>query len=66
MDLICGDCGHPTDRIKPENIVLGSDTREPGEVVCGGCASRRSRMVRQLESLPDNLTDIRAKRMVRR
>ena len=43
----------------------GSTVREPGEALCPGCSSTRVRLVAQLDALPDNLFDIRAKRMVR-
>jgi DNA-directed RNA polymerase subunit RPC12/RpoP len=65
VNNICSDCGHKTDRMKPETIAKGSTIREPGEVLCGGCTSRRTIMVRQLEALPTDLSLIRAKRAVR-
>ena len=65
MDLICVDCHKPTTRMKPKTVALGGPNREPGEVLCGGCSSRRTIMVRQLDALPSRLTDIRSKRMVR-
>jgi DNA-directed RNA polymerase subunit RPC12/RpoP len=43
----------------------GSTVREPGEALCEGCSSRRILMVRAVDALPDNLMDIRAKRMPR-
>ena len=58
----CSDCGYPTDRMKPETVAKGSSIREPGEALCGGCASRRIIMVRQLDALPTDLSVIRAKR----
>ncbi len=42
----------------------GSSVREPGEGLCPGCSSRRVLMVREVESLPNNLPDIRAKRAI--
>ena len=61
----CVDCGFPTDHMKPETIAKGSTIREPGEVLCGGCSSRRIIMVRQLDALPSDLSQIKAKRGVR-
>lgn len=41
----------------------GSQVREPGEPLCGGCSSRRVLMLRAVESLPDKLDKIRALRI---
>lgn len=62
--MTCADCGYPTDRMKPESVAKGSTIREPGEILCGGCSSRRTILVRKLDELPTDLSVIRARRMV--
>lgn len=47
----------------PKSLAEGSTVREPGEALCEGCSSRRILMVRAVDALPNNLADIRAKRM---
>lgn len=59
----CSDCGN-TVRMSPTTLRRGSSVREPGEMLCQGCQSTRSRMVRELDTIPNRLDQIKAKRMV--
>lgn len=61
---ICDDCGNSSNYMGPEAIARGSDTRDPGEKVCSGCASRRTLMLRQLDNLPADLPTILSKRSI--
>lgn len=61
----CADCGGPGREISEKLLAKGSTVREPGEMLCAGCSSSRTRLVRAVDALPMSLADIRAKRMVR-
>lgn len=64
MAVMCNDCDFPSRDMTPSSLAKGSTVREPGEPLCEGCSSRRILMVREVTRLPNNLTEIRAKRMV--
>jgi hypothetical protein len=49
----------------PKVLKAGSTVREPNEALCPGCSSTRVRLVAELDKMPSNLPDIKAKRMVR-
>lgn len=61
---MCADCGNPGTITNEATLARGSAIREPGEMLCPSCTSRRNLMVRQLDRLPDNLPSIRALRSV--
>jgi hypothetical protein len=62
---ICNDCGFPTTWMTDRAIRKGSSVREPGEAVCASCSSSRTKMVRELDALPNTLDQIKAMRMQR-
>lgn len=47
----------------PATLNKGSSVREPGEALCAGCSSRRTKMVKEVMALPDTLDQIKAMRM---
>lgn len=59
----CSDCGHKVTHISPEAMAKGSTVREPGEALCLSCSAHRTKMVRELVAMPDDLASIRALRM---
>lgn len=59
----CADCRASCRNMSTAALRRGSSVREPGEPLCEGCSSRRLLMVREVGKLPNNLADIRAKRM---
>jgi hypothetical protein len=61
----CSDCGGPAREMTPKVLKAGSTVREPNEALCPGCSSTRVRLVAELDKMPSNLPDIKAKRMVR-
>lgn len=61
----CSDCGAPARAMNASTCRRGSKVREPGELLCAGCSSRRVLMVRAVDKLPDDITIIRAMRMER-
>lgn len=61
----CEDCGFPVRGITQAKIDKGSMVRDPGEVVCPNCSAHRSRMLKDLTKLPDNLFDIQNMRRAR-
>lgn len=62
----CSDCDCIVTWQGWEAIARGSSVREPGEPLCGSCSAKRSKMVRELNDIPDSLDQIRAnKRWVR-
>lgn len=64
-ERMCADCGFPARFMTDAALRKGSKVREPGEALCAGCSSRRVLMVREVDRIPNNLTQIRALRMVR-
>lgn len=58
----CSDCGCVVTNMGPAAIMKGSSVREPGEPLCGSCSSTRTKMVRELDAIPNTLEMIRAKR----
>lgn len=62
-DRACADCGGTPRPTNDKTLAAGSTVREPGEALCAGCSSSRVLMMRAVEKLPNNLADIRAKRM---
>lgn len=65
MAVKCSDCEAPSRHMTPKALRAGSTVREPGEGLCPGCSSTRVRLVAELDRIPDNLHDIRAKRAVK-
>lgn len=63
--FICADCGFPVTNITEATVKRGSSVREPGEALCLSCTAKRSKMVRELDLIPNSLVLIKAKRMVR-
>lgn len=61
----CADCGFPVTGVGEAAIRKGSIIREPGEALCRSCSAKRAKMLRELDTIPDRLDLIRAKRMVR-
>lgn len=64
IEAPCSDCGFAV-RMTQATLSKGSSVREPGEPLCLSCSAKRSRMVRELSEIPDDLDQIKAKRMVR-
>jgi hypothetical protein len=60
----CSDCGFPATMTAP-TLRRGSLIREPGEMLCPSCMAHRTRMVRELNEIPNTIDQIAAKRMVR-
>jgi hypothetical protein len=65
VNHICSDCGFPVTGVTEATIKRGSTVREPGEVLCLSCSASRSKMVRELDTIPNRIDLILAKRMVR-
>lgn len=59
--LKCSDCPAMV-RLNPLTLRKGSSVREPGEPLCPSCSATRIKLVRELDKIPSNLLDIRAKR----
>lgn len=60
----CSDCGFPAS-MTHLTLSRGSSVREPGEMLCPSCTAHRTKLVRELATIPDKIDQIRAKRMVR-
>lgn len=63
-EMPCSDCGFPA-LMTPTTLKRGSSVREPGEMLCQSCLAHRNRLVRELDTIPDKIDQIKAKRMVR-
>lgn len=61
----CSDCDCLVTNMGPDAIAKGSSVREPGEALCASCSAMRCKMVRELNALPNNLGQIRARRIAR-
>lgn len=60
----CVDCGNETS-MSAVALNAGGKNRDPGELICRGCNSSRTILIRRLDKLPSTLHEIRAKKMVR-
>lgn len=61
--LDCADCGYPARPTCAATLNRGSSVREPGEALCAGCSARRTRMVMELDAIPNSLAQIQALRL---
>lgn len=59
----CADCEGPSRDMTPKALAQGSSVRDPGEPICEGCSSRRILMVRAVDRLPTDISQIRAMRV---
>jgi hypothetical protein len=64
IEAPCSDCANPT-KMTPLTLRKGSSVREPGEMLCQGCMASRAKMVRELDTIPNKIDQIKALRMVR-
>jgi hypothetical protein len=59
----CADCGYAARPCTATTLNRGSSVREPGEALCAGCSSRRTKMVKEVMDLPGTIDQIKALRV---
>lgn len=56
----CSDCNREFEVKSEANLKKGGAVREPGEPLCRSCTASRSKLLADLDQLPDTLDQIQA------